>query len=68
RSESERHAKNYQTLKAKMDNLAAGDQAAADRMVEELAQARQALKREQSARRRLEEELTALRQNQPQPQ
>jgi chromosome segregation ATPase len=67
RSDSERHARNYQTLKAKLENIEAGDQAAADHMVEELAQARQALKREQTARRRLEEELTALR-SQPPPQ
>jgi chromosome segregation ATPase len=68
RVEADRNSKSYQTLKGKLDNIQEGDQAAADRMVQELADARQALKREQSERRKLEEELDALRQPPPQQQ
>jgi chromosome segregation ATPase len=62
RVDADRNAKSYHTLKDKLDNIQEGDQAAADRMVQELADARQALKHEQSERRKLEEELDALRQ------
>jgi chromosome segregation ATPase len=72
RSDADRNAKSYQTLKDKLDNIQEGDKAAADEMVQELADARQALKREQSERKKLEEELQALRQpadqQQEQPQ
>lgn len=62
RGDADRSNKSYLALKQKLDNLQEGDQAAADKMVQELADARQALKREQTERKKLEEELDALRQ------
>jgi len=62
RADADRNAKSYAALKSKLDKIAEGDQAAADRMVQELAEAKQQLKREQSFRKKLEEELEALRQ------
>ncbi len=62
RADADRNAKSYTVLKAKLDKIAEGDQAAADRMVQELAEAKQQLKREQTVRKKLEEELEALRQ------
>lgn len=68
RSDADRNSKSYQTLKQKLDNLQEGDQAAADKMVQELAEARQELRREQSERRKLQEELDSLQQPPPEQQ
>lgn len=67
RADADRNAKSYTALKAKLDRIAEGDEAAADRMVQELAEAKQQLKREQSFRKKLEEELEALRQQMQPP-
>ena len=67
RADADRNAKSYAVLKAKLDKIAEGDQVAADRMVQELAEAKQQLKREQSVRKKLEEELEALRQQMQPP-
>ncbi len=67
RADADRNAKSYAVLKGKLDKIAEGDQAAADRMVQELAEAKQQLKREQSVRKKLEEELEALRQQMQPP-
>ena len=67
RADADRNAKSYAALKAKLDKIAEGDQAAADRMVQQLAEAKQQLKREQSVRKKLEEELEALRQQMQPP-
>lgn len=66
KSDAARFQQSYNALQNKMNQLNEGDQSAADAMVEQLAQARQELKREQAARKRLEDQLEAL-QGQPAP-
>jgi chromosome segregation ATPase len=64
----QRATKNYNELQRKIRNITDGDQAAADAMVQQLAEARRELKQEQETRRRLEEELDLLRTSSPDPQ
>lgn len=61
RLESERNARNASTYKAKLDKIAEGDQAAADVMVQQLADLQQKLKKEQATRQKLEDDLDQLR-------
>ncbi len=61
RLESERNARNASTYKAKLDKIAEGDQAAADVMVQQLADLQQKLKKEQATRQQLEDDLDELR-------
>jgi chromosome segregation ATPase len=61
RADFERASKNYEELQRKIRVITEGDQAAADAMVQQLADARRELKQEREARRRVEEELDALR-------
>jgi chromosome segregation ATPase len=69
RMEADRNAKDYSALKQKLDSIEEGDQAAADRMVQELADARRELKREQGERKKLEEQLESLKgESEPPPQ
>jgi chromosome segregation ATPase len=66
RVEFDRASKNYAELQRKIRNIEEGDQAAADAMVHQLAEARRELKQERQERRRLEEELDQLRGTPPQ--
>lgn len=66
RQESDRNAKEMKVMRDKLNKIDEGDRAAADAMVDQLAQARQELKSEKAARQKLEEELTQLRGQQPQ--
>ena len=66
RQESDRNAKEMKVMRDKLNKIDEGDRAAADAMVEQLAQARQELKREKAARQKLEQELTQLRGQPPQ--
>ena len=59
RAEFDRAQKSYNELQRKIQNIDDGDQAAADVMVQQLAEARRQLKEEQETRRRLEEQLAA---------
>ena len=61
RLESDRNAKNASLYKAKLDKIAEGDQAAADVMVQQLADLQQKLRKEQATRQKLEEDLDQLR-------
>jgi chromosome segregation ATPase len=65
RSDAERSAKNAGVLKAKLDKISEGDQAAADVMVQQLADLRQKLKQEQATRQKLEEDLDSLKKQAP---
>jgi hypothetical protein len=67
RQESDRNAKEMKVMRDKLNKIDEGDRAAADAMVDQLAQARQELKSERAARQKLEQELTELR-GQPQQQ
>jgi chromosome segregation ATPase len=64
RSEYDRANKSYNELQRKIKSIDDGDQAAADVMVQQLAEARRQLKQEQEARRKLEDELNSIRQPQ----
>lgn len=66
RTEFDRATKNYNELQRKIKSIDDGDQAAADMMVQQLAEARRELKQEKEARRQLEEQLDALRADAPQ--
>lgn len=57
----QRATKSYNELQRKIRNITEGDQAAADAMVQQLAEARRELRQEQQERRRLQEELEMLR-------
>ena len=61
RLEADRNAKNAAVYKAKLDKIAEGDQAAADVMVQQLADLQQKLKKEQATRQKLEDDLDQLR-------
>jgi chromosome segregation ATPase len=65
RQEADRNAKEMKVMRDKLNKIDEGDRAAADAMVEQLAEARQELKSERAARQRLEQELTQLRGQQP---
>jgi len=65
RLEAERNAKSAGLLKAKLDKISEGDQAAADVMVEQLADLRQKLKQEQATRQKLEDDLDSLKKQVP---
>ena len=65
RAEAQRNAKTSAELQNKLNRITEGDQAAADAMVQQLAEARKQLKQEREVRRRLEEELDSLRQQNP---
>jgi chromosome segregation ATPase len=67
RQEADRNAREMKVMRDKLNKIDEGDRAAADAMVEQLAQARQELKSERAARQKLEQELTELR-GQPQQQ
>jgi uncharacterized protein YdcH (DUF465 family) len=64
RTEFDRATKSYNELQRKIKSIDDGDQAAADVMVQQLAEARRQLKEEQELRHKLEQELDALRQPQ----
>ena len=64
RAETDRYAKDVKALQAKLNNISAGDDAAADQMVQQLSEARQKLKQEQVARQKLQQELDSLKQAQ----
>lgn len=66
RQESDRNAKEMKVMRDKLNKIDEGDRAAADAMVEQLAEARKELKTERAARQQLEQELTQLRGQQPQ--
>jgi len=66
RQESDRNAKEMKVMRDKLNKIDEGDRAAADAMVDQLAEARQELKSERAARQKLEQELTQLRGQQPQ--
>ncbi len=66
RADFDRATKSYNELQRKIRNITDGDQAAADAMVQQLAETRRELKQEKEARRRLEEELNSLRTSPPQ--
>lgn len=68
RSDADRYAKDAKVLQAKLNNINQGDVAAADLMVQQLAETRQQLKREQAAKQALQEEIESLRQSQAKPQ
>ena len=68
RAETDRYAKDAKALQAKLNNINAGDDAAADQMVQQLSEARQKLKQEQAARQKLQQELDSLKQMQAKPQ
>jgi len=61
RAEFDRATKSYNELQRKIKSIDDGDQAAADMMVQQLAETRRLLKQEQEARRKLEDELDALK-------
>lgn len=61
RTEYDRAQKNYAELQRKIQVIDDGDQAAADVMVQQLAETRRQLKEEQEARKKLEEQLAATR-------
>jgi hypothetical protein len=65
RQESDRFSKELKVLRDKLNKINEGDRAAADAMVEQLAEAKQELKSEKAARQRLEQELTELRSQSP---
>ena len=65
RLDAERNAKSAGLLKAKLDKISEGDQAAADVMVEQLADLRQKLKQEQATRQKLEDDLDSLKKQVP---
>jgi chromosome segregation ATPase len=65
RTELDRASKSYNELQRKIRNITEGDQAAADIMVSQLAEARRELKQEKEARQKLEAELNQMR-NTPQ--
>jgi chromosome segregation ATPase len=69
RFELERQERNGKVLKDKLDRISDGDASAADVMVQQLADARQELKRERALRQKLEEEVDDLREQlSPPPQ
>lgn len=68
RADADRNAKEAKTLQAKLNTINAGDDAAADQMVQQLSEARQKLKQEQVARQKLQQELDSLKQTQANPQ
>lgn len=68
RSDADRYAKDAKVLQAKLNNINQGDVAAADVMVQQLAETKQQLKREQAARQALQEEIDSLKQTQAKPQ
>jgi chromosome segregation ATPase len=68
RSDADRYARDAKVLQAKLNNINQGDVAAADLMVQQLAETRQQLKREQAAKQALQEEIESLRQSQAKPQ
>jgi chromosome segregation ATPase len=59
RAEYDRAQKNYAELQRKIQVIDDGDQAAADMMVQQLAETRRQLKEEQEARKKLEQQLAA---------
>lgn len=61
RFELERQERNSKILQDKLNGITSGDEAAADVMVRQLAEARQQLKRERARSQKLEEELDDLR-------
>lgn len=61
RFELERQQRNSKVLQDKLNSITSGDEAAADVMVQQLAEARQQLKRERVRSQKLEEELDDLR-------
>lgn len=65
RLDAERNAKSAGLLKAKLDKISEGDQAAADVMVQQLADLRQKLKQEQATRQKLEDDLDSLKKQVP---
>lgn len=65
RLDAERNAKSAELLKTKLDKISEGDQAAADVMVQQLADLRQKLKQEQATRQKLEDDLDSLKKQVP---
>jgi|GEM_PF-3850574 len=63
RAEFDRATKNYNELQRKIKVIDDGDQAAADVMVQQLAEARRELRQEKETRQKLEAELNTLRAN-----
>jgi chromosome segregation ATPase len=66
KKEMERAQRSYDELQRKIRTIEDGEEAAADAMIQQLAEARRLLKEEREVRRRLQEELDLMRNEPPQ--